>query len=112
MNFLSDTNPGGILKQIRDNSPLIWNISNFVSMDIAANALLAFGASPAMAHALEEAESFAQICKAINGVLTINIGTFDKNWQECGDNLRTMLRKDMSSMAVARRQLQRRVSMQ
>ena len=83
MNFLSDTNPGGILKQIRDNSPLIWNISNFVSMDIAANALLAFGASPAMAHALEEAESFAQICKAINGVLTINIGTFDKNWQEC-----------------------------
>ncbi len=83
MNFLSDTNPGEVLKQIRNNSPLIWNISNFVSMDIAANALLAFGASPAMAHAIEEAESFSNICKAINGALTINIGTFDKAWQEC-----------------------------
>ncbi len=83
MNFLSDTNPGETLSQIRKNSPLIWNISNFVSMDIAANALLAFGASPAMAHAIEEAESFSQICKSINGALTINIGTFDKYWQEC-----------------------------
>ena len=83
MQFLSDTNPGDALKQIRKNSPLVWNISNFVSMDIAANALLAFGASPAMAHAIEEAESFSQLCKTINGVLTINIGTFDKNWQEC-----------------------------
>ena len=80
---LLNTKPGDVLNQIRKNSPLIWNISNFVSMDIAANALLAFGASPAMAHAIEEAESFSQICKAINGALTINIGTFDKYWQEC-----------------------------
>ena len=80
MQFLSDTNPGDALKQIRKNSPLVWNISNFVSMDIAANALVAFGAAPAMAHAIEEAESFSQLCKTINGVLTINIVTFDKNW--------------------------------
>ena len=83
MSFLSNTKPGEILNQIRNNSPLIWNISNFVSMDIAANTLLAIGASPAMAHAIEEAESFSQLCKTINGALTINIGTFDKHWQEC-----------------------------
>ena len=83
MTFLKDTNSGKLLKEIRANSPLIWNISNFVSMDIAANILLSIGASPAMAHAIEEAESFANLSKAINGALTINIGTFDKHWQKC-----------------------------
>ena len=53
MTFLKDTNSGKLLKEIRANSPLIWNISNFVSMDIAANMLLSIGASPAMAHAIE-----------------------------------------------------------
>ena len=72
-----------LLENIRNKAPLIWNFSNFVSMDIAANALLAIGASPAMAHAKEEANDFSQICKAINGALTINIGTFDPYWQEC-----------------------------
>ena len=41
-------NAGQLLEDIRKKSPLIWNFSNFVSMDIAANALLAIGASPAM----------------------------------------------------------------
>ena len=85
MNFLSDTNPGEVLKQIRNNSPLIWNISNFVSMDIAANALLAFGASPAMAHALEEAESFSQICPTnVSKVFAFSILSFlpsEKVWR-------------------------------
>ena len=36
-----------------------------------------------MAHAKEEAKDFSQICKTINGALTINIGTFDPYWQEC-----------------------------
>ena len=74
---------GELLDNIRNHGPLVWNFSNFVSMDIAANALLAIGASPAMAHAKEEANDFSQICKAINGALTINIGTFDPYWQEC-----------------------------
>ena len=72
-----------LLTKIRDKGPLVWNFSNFVSMDIAANALLSIGASPAMAHAKEEANDFSQICKAINGALTINLGTFDPYWQEC-----------------------------
>ena len=83
MNYLNDTNAGNLLKEIKTKSPLIWNISNFVSMDIAANMLLSIGASPAMAHAIEEAKSFANLSKAINGALTINIGTFDKHWQKC-----------------------------
>ena len=76
-------NASDLLQSIRQKGPLVWNFSNFVSMDIAANALLAIGASPAMAHAKEEAGDFSQICKAINGALTINIGTFDPYWQEC-----------------------------
>ncbi len=87
MNYLKDTNPGNLLKEIKTKSPLVWNISNFVSMDIAANMLLAIGASPAMAHALEEAEDFSNICKAIHGALTINIGTFDRHWQNCAINV-------------------------
>ena len=87
MNFLKDANPFDLLKEIKTKSPLVWNISNFVSMDIAANMLLAVGASPAMAHALEEAEDFSNICKAINGALTINIGTFDSHWQSCAINV-------------------------
>ena len=70
-------NASDLLTKIRDKRPLVWNFSNFVSMDIAANALLSIGASPAMEHAKEEANDFSQICKAINSALTINIGTFD-----------------------------------
>ena len=58
-----------LLTNIRKKGPLVWNFSNFVSMDIAANALLSIGASPAMAHATEEAKDFSKICKAINGAI-------------------------------------------
>ena len=51
--------------------PLVHNITNFVAMNIAANVLLAAGASPAMVHAVEEAGEFAGFA----GALTINIGT-------------------------------------
>ena len=59
-------NASELLTNIRDKGPLVWNFSNFVSMDIAANALLSIGASPAMAHAKEESKDFIEICKAIN----------------------------------------------
>ena len=63
MTFLKDTKAGNLLTEIRTNVPLVWNISNFVSMDIAANLLLSIGASPAMAHAIEEANSFSNLSK-------------------------------------------------
>ena len=51
-------------------------MTNYVSMDIAANALLAIGASPAMVHAPQEAEDFGAIADA----LVVNIGTLSADW--------------------------------
>ena len=38
------------LQKLRSDGPLVQCITNYVSMDIMANTLLAIGASPAMAH--------------------------------------------------------------
>jgi hydroxyethylthiazole kinase len=64
------------LQAIRREAPLIQNITNFVSMDVVANGLLALGASPAMVHAVEEVEDFANIAQA----LVVNIGTLSPPW--------------------------------
>jgi hydroxyethylthiazole kinase len=72
----SDTSPGSMLEAMRAQKPLVQCITNFVAMDIAANVLLAAGASPAMVHAEEEAGEFA----AISGAVTINIGTLSSGW--------------------------------
>ncbi len=60
MNYLKDANPGDLLKEIKTKSPLVWNISNFVSMDIAANMLLAV-VHHLHAHALEKKLKIFQI---------------------------------------------------
>jgi len=44
------------LVSIRRDRPLIHNITNYVVMNFTANILLALGASPVMAHAIEEVE--------------------------------------------------------
>ncbi|UCD51811.1 MAG: hydroxyethylthiazole kinase [Phycisphaerales bacterium] len=44
---------------IREQGPLVHNVTNLVVMDFTANALLALGASPAMAHAPREVEKTA-----------------------------------------------------
>lgn len=67
---------GEDLGKLRQARPLVQNITNFVSMDIAANALLAAGASPAMVHAPEELDEFG----ALIGALVINIGTLSSDW--------------------------------
>lgn len=64
------------LNKIRQNNPLIHNITNYVVMNNTANALLAIGASPVMAHAAEEMEDIVNIASA----LVINIGTLSNNW--------------------------------
>lgn len=64
--------------RIRKQGPLVHNITNYVVMDITANVLLALGASPVMAHALEEAEDMCSIASS----LVINIGTLSKPWVE------------------------------
>ncbi|MFW5635844.1 MAG: hydroxyethylthiazole kinase, partial [Thermodesulfobacteriota bacterium] len=47
------------LQRVRKRTPLVHNITNFVAMNYIANALLAAGASPVMAHAAEEAAEMA-----------------------------------------------------
>lgn len=59
---------------VRQASPLVHNITNFVVMNNTANALLAVGASPIMAHAHSEVEEMVGICQS----LVVNIGTLDE----------------------------------
>ena len=59
------------LAQLRARRPLVQLITNFVSMDVAANVLLALGAAPAMVHAPEETPDFVRKAAA----LVINTGT-------------------------------------
>ena len=65
-----------LLTKLRAERPLVQAITNYVSMDVAANALLAIGASPAMVHAADEVEDFVAIASA----LTVNIGTLSTDW--------------------------------
>lgn len=62
--------------RIRETAPLVHNITNYVAMNNTANALLALGASPVMAHAEEEVAEMAGIA----GALVINIGTLSRSW--------------------------------
>ena len=64
------------LEEVRRESPLVHNITNYVVMNLTANALLAVGASPVMAHAPEEVEDMVGIAAA----LVINIGTLSEPW--------------------------------
>lgn len=66
------------LNKLRAKKPLIHNITNFVVMNYTANALLACGASPVMAHAAEEVEEMVSLA----GALVLNIGTLTPQWVE------------------------------
>jgi len=66
------------VQSVKEQSPLIHNITNYVVMNTTANALLAVGASPVMAHAKAEVNDMASIAKAV----LINIGTLDEYWSE------------------------------
>lgn len=47
------------VRRVRETSPLVHNITNFVVMNNTANAVLAVGASPVMAHAHPEVAEMA-----------------------------------------------------
>jgi len=64
------------LVALRKKKPLIHNITNYVVMNYTANALLAMGASPVMAHAQNEVENMV----AFAGALVLNIGTLSDDW--------------------------------
>lgn len=67
-----------LLDRIRATAPLVHNITNFVAMNSSANILLAAGASPVMAHSIDEVAEMT----ALAGALVLNIGTLDRPWVE------------------------------
>jgi hydroxyethylthiazole kinase len=64
------------LGRLRETKPLVHQITNYVVMNETANATLALGGLPVMAHAREEVEEMA----AIAGALVLNIGTLSPPW--------------------------------
>ncbi len=66
------------LHKIRAKAPLVHNITNYVVMNNTANALLAIGASPVMAHAVGEVKDMVKLASS----LVINIGTLSPAWIE------------------------------
>ncbi|WP_309086944.1 hydroxyethylthiazole kinase [Domibacillus sp.] len=60
-----------LLQRVRAEKPLIHNLTNTVVTNFTANGLLALGASPVMADAVEEAADMARIASAV----VLNIGT-------------------------------------
>jgi hydroxyethylthiazole kinase len=66
------------LQAVRRQAPLVHSITNFVVMNYSANALLAVGASPVMAHAKQEVKDMVGIAQA----LVLNIGTLEPDLVE------------------------------
>lgn len=64
-----------IFANVRHKSPLVHNITNYVTVNDCANMLLACGGSPIMADEPEDAVEITAIC----GGLTINIGTLNQH---------------------------------
>ncbi|MGH7722204.1 MAG: hydroxyethylthiazole kinase [Candidatus Dormibacteria bacterium] len=67
---------GDALRRLRELRPLVHQITNFVVMNETANATLAIGALPVMAHAPEEVAEMA----AAAGAVVLNIGTLSREW--------------------------------
>jgi hydroxyethylthiazole kinase len=67
---------GATLRELREQKPLVHQITNYVVMNETANATLALGALPVMAHAPEEVEEMVGLA----GALVLNIGTLSSHW--------------------------------
>lgn len=62
------------LEKVRISHPLVHNITNYVTVNDCANAILACGASPIMADDIGEVTEITSVCNALN----INIGTLNE----------------------------------
>lgn len=67
-----------ILSAVQCRQPLVHQITNYVTVTDCANATLAIGGSPVMAHSLGEAADMASVSQA----LVLNIGTPDERIAE------------------------------
>jgi len=66
------------LEQVRENQPLVHHLTNWVTIFDCAQVVKSFGASPVMAHAIEEVADMASIASA----LVLNIGTLTPEFIE------------------------------
>jgi hydroxyethylthiazole kinase len=69
---------GSTLRELRERKPLVHQITNYVVMNETANATLALGALPVMAHAPQEVEEMVGLASS----LVLNIGTLSDPWIE------------------------------
>ena len=65
---------GKCLENVKEKTPLVHNITNYVTVNDVANALLASGGSPIMSDEPDDVSDITSIC----GGLNINIGTLNK----------------------------------
>lgn len=65
---------GNCLENVRKSTPLVHNITNYVTVNDVANVLLACGGSPIMSDEPDDVADITTIC----GGLNINIGTLNK----------------------------------
>lgn len=71
-------NASDVLRGLGERRPLVHHLTNYVTVNLVANATLATGALPVMANAVEEVEEMAATAAA----LVINMGTLDGDWME------------------------------
>lgn len=66
------------VRAVREQAPLVVNITNYVVTNNTANALLALGASPAMSHVAEDLPGLIRLA----GALVVNLGTLGPDYVE------------------------------
>ncbi len=71
-------NASEVLRRLGKERPLVHHLTNYVTVNLVANATLATGALPVMANAVEEVEEMVATASA----LVINMGTLDGAWVE------------------------------
>ncbi len=69
---------GNVISNIREKQPIVFQITNTVTINDCANVTLAIGASPLMSFCEEELEDILSFASS----LVINIGTMDKQMRE------------------------------
>lgn len=62
-----------IVAQIKQNNPLVLNVTNHVTMDFIANGLLSIGASPIMSQSRYDVEELLSLVSSV----VVNIGTLN-----------------------------------
>lgn len=65
-----------VVTKIKEEKPLILNMTNEVTMDFIANGLLSLGASPLMSKEQQEIDDLLQLANTV----VINLGTLDKKF--------------------------------